>query len=95
MATSPLQTADSRVRVKVREALALARGFGRTAKPLLEDINELLGGKYVGEDQLLRCLEWNLSKDYVRSEKDEDLDDELRWFITPTGKAKQNESIES
>lgn len=89
-----LKVDDVRVRVKIREALVLAKGFGRPAGNLLEDVNALLGGNYVDAHQLDRCLEWNLAHDYVRVEDDEDLDDK-RWFITPEGKAKQNESIES
>lgn len=86
-----LQVADPRVRVKIREALALAKGFGRPASNLLEDVNELLGGNYVDAHQLERCLEWNLAQDYVRNVDDTDLD-EKRWFLTPEGQAKQNES---
>lgn len=87
-----LQVADPRVRVKIREALALAKGYGRTSGPLLEDVNELLCGKYVEDHQLQRCLEWNLAEDYVRSVEDKDLD-ETRWFLTDEGRAKQNESL--
>jgi hypothetical protein len=86
-----LQVADPRVRIKIREALALAKGFGRPASNLLEDVNALLGGNYVDDHQLGRCLEWNLAQEYVRNIDDEDLD-EKRWFITPEGQAKQNES---
>lgn len=75
------------LRGKIREVLNMAPGYGKGEGMLLEFINQLVGGG-VTLDQLRRELEWSLSKEYVRSETNEDTD-EVEWFITPHGIAKE------
>ena len=75
------------VRRKVREALNMAPGYGKTEAMLLELVNELSGG---GVDlQTLRdAREWNHEQGYIRSEDDED-SCQVLWYITHEGIAKQ------
>ncbi|MBK1884113.1 hypothetical protein JIN85_16960 [Luteolibacter pohnpeiensis] len=77
-----------RVRQKVREALMIAPGYGKTESMLLEAVNELVGG---GVDlQMLRDgIEYNHGETFIRSKDDEETEQRL-WFITKEGIAREN-----
>ena len=71
----------------VREALALAEPYALPEAALLSGVRRLAGGAF-DESEYRRALEWNLSRNYIRSEVNEDTD--LReWRLTPLGRAKQ------
>lgn len=78
---------DPTVREKVREVCNIAPGYGKTEAQILERVNRLVGGGATAL-QVLTALEWNMSKDYVRREENEDTD-EMEWFITEHGIAKE------
>ena len=59
------------LRRKVREALNLAPGFGKTEAMLMELVNELTGNP-VSLQELRDAREWNHAHSYIRSETDED-----------------------
>lgn len=75
------------LRRKVREALNMAPGYGKTEVMLLEMVRVLYGAP-VGLQDLRDAREWNHEHAYIRSEDDEDSGDVL-WYITPAGTAKQ------
>lgn len=84
---------DAAVRQAVREVCAMAAGFGKTEAVLERAVNELLTGDpkagEVGAEQLRGAIEWNVSRGYLRRERDDDLD-EMLWYITKAGIAKEN-----
>ena len=86
MAAKPT-VSNAILRRKIREVLAMAPGYGKTHAMLLDCVNELTGGG-VGAEQLDEEIEWNHFNDFIRAETNEDTD-ELEWFITPHGQAKQ------
>jgi hypothetical protein len=77
----------SMIRRKLREVLAIAPGYGKTEKQLLEYVNELLNGG-VSLQELRDAREWNHEQGYVRSEEEEE-SEVILWFITRDGIAKQ------
>lgn len=80
---------DGMLRKLVREVLALAPGYNFTDAMLARSVGDLVPGNHVPENDLLLAAEWNLSKDYVTAEKNED-SDEREWRITKHGIAKEN-----
>ena len=86
MPASP-KTLTAIVRRKVREALNLAPGFGKTEAMLLELVNELCGGG-VDLQSLRDAMEWNHVEAFIRSEYDSEAEETL-WYITKNGIAKQ------
>jgi hypothetical protein len=77
----------SLIRKSIREVLNMRPGFGKTEDQLLDFVNELIGGGVTLQD-LRDAVEWNLSKTYVRSRRDEEAEETL-WFITAEGIAKE------
>ena len=75
------------LRRKVREALNMAPGYGTSEAQLLELVRELAGGP-VGLQDMRDAREWNHEMGYIRSE-DDDESNEVIWFITQAGIAKQ------
>ena len=75
------------LRRKVREALNMAPGYGKSEAQLLELVRELAGGP-VGLQDMRDAREWNHEMGYIRSE-DDDESNEVIWFITQAGIAKQ------
>lgn len=72
----------------IREVLSMTK-FGVTDKNLQDAVDDLVSGPI--DLSLYRdAIEWNLSKDYIRSGKNEDTE-EREWRLTPLGKAKQAE----
>lgn len=71
------------MRQKVREVLRMQDGEPLAEAPMLEAVNELVGGG-VDLTQLRGGIEWNHAQAYVRSEWVEEL--ELNgWVITKAG----------
>jgi len=75
------------IRRKVREALNIQPGYGKSESMLLEIVEQLYGGP-VGLQVLRDAREWNHEQGYIRSEDDDDAN-EVLWYITPAGIAKQ------
>ena len=75
------------LRRKVREALNMAPGYGKSEAQLLELVRELAGGP-VGLQDMRDAREWNHEMGYIRSEDDDESNDVI-WFITQAGIAKQ------
>ena len=73
----------------VREALQLIAGYGYSQGRLLEQVNELAAPAQANHSQLRDWIEWNHSRNYVRTEFNEDEDKDL-WYITKEGIAKQS-----
>lgn len=72
----------------VREALALAEPYALPEAALHSGVQTLAGGAF-DESEYRRAIEWNLARDYIRSETNDDTD--LReWRLTPLGRAKQD-----
>ena len=84
---------DAAVRAAVREVCNMAPGFGKTEAVLHKSVNELVTGdpvaRDVGLEQLRLAIEFNLSRDYIRRETDDDTG-EVQWFITRAGIAKES-----
>lgn len=76
------------IRRKIRTALNMRPGFGKTEAMLLDNVNELTGGG-VSLQELRDGVEWNLSERNIRSEEDNQSDETL-WYITPNGQALEN-----
>lgn len=75
------------VRRKVREALNMAPGYGKTEAQLHEMVAMLAGGP-VSLQELRDAREWNHENGFIRSE-DDDESETVLWYITPAGIAKQ------
>jgi len=75
------------LRIKIREALNMAPGYGKSEAMLLQIVNQLTGGG-IGLQELRDAREWNHEQGYIRSEEDSDTD-EILWYITASGIAKQ------
>jgi hypothetical protein len=74
---------NGRVRQKIREVLRMQDGEPLAVAPMLEAVNELVGGG-VDLTQLRDALEWNHGEAFVRSEEIDEL--ELKgWVITKAG----------
>jgi hypothetical protein len=83
----PPEYSDARVRKAVREVCMMGT-FGKIEEVLHAKVNELVTGRPdirpVSRKQLRDALEWNLSRDYIRREKNDDTDG-MEWHMTPTG----------
>ncbi len=77
-----------RIRKKIREALNIRAGTGKTEEMLLEMVNEMVGGG-VSLQELRDGIEWNHAAAFIRSEWN-DQAEETEWFITPDGIAQEN-----
>ena len=75
------------LRRKVREALNLAPGYGKSESMLHELVNDLTGSP-VSLQHLRDAREWNHEQGYIRSE-DDDASDQILWYITKSGIAQQ------
>lgn len=73
----------------VREVLNLAKGYGYDDESLLDKVNELARPAEANRSQLRDWIEWNHSRGYIRTEFNEDQDEDL-WFITEEGIAKES-----
>lgn len=78
----------ARVRQKIREALNIRPGTGKTEKMLLEMVNELVGDG-VSLQEIRDGNEWNLAHGFIRSAWDDEAE-VTEWFITPDGIAQEN-----
>ena len=77
-----------RIRKKLREALNIAPGTGKTETMLLEMVNELVGGG-VRLQELRDAIEYNHGEAYIRSEYDKEAE-ATEWYITRAGIAQEN-----
>jgi|JFJP01.1.fsa_nt_gi hypothetical protein len=77
------RVSPGRVRKAVRDVLAMQEGEPLGEAPMLEGVNELVGGG-VDLTQLRDALEWNHSEAFVRKEyvEEAELDG---WVITKAG----------
>lgn len=75
------------VRLYVREICAMAEGYGCTEAMIYDAVNERLPGK-ANLTQVRDAVEWNVSKNYLRHQVNEDTD-ESEWVITQDGLAKE------
>jgi hypothetical protein len=80
---SKQRISNGRVRQKVREVLLMQDGEVLSEGPMLEAINELVGGG-VDLTQLRDAIEWNHSEAFVRKERIDELDLD-GWVITKAG----------
>ena len=74
------------MRLYVRETCAMAQGYGCTEEMIYDAVNERVPGK-ADLTQVRDAVEWNVSKNYLRRQKNEDTDD-FEWVITQDGIAK-------
>ena len=72
----------------MREVLNMAQGYGYSEKSLLDSINGLAAPAGAKWSEVREWVEWNHSKGYLRTEFNEDLDEEL-YYITKEGIAKE------
>lgn len=79
----------AQLRPLVREILAMSAPYGQTEKMLHDAVNTRVPGKADLSD-FREAREWNHSKEYLRSKKNEDTD-EVEFFATPKGLAKAEE----
>lgn len=77
-----------RVRQKIREALNIRPGSGKTERMLDEMVNELVGGG-VSLQEIRDALKWNHEQGFVRSEYDDEAE-VTEWFITGRGIEQEN-----
>jgi len=75
------------LRKLVREVVAMTPGYGHTEEMIQRSVNELVPGD-VDLTMLRTANEWNHSKTYFRTNKNED-SDEWEYFITKEGLAKE------
>ncbi len=73
----------ARIRRKIREALNISPGTGKTEAMLLEMVNELVGGG-VSLQELRDGIEWNHCETYIRTAFDKEAE-VTEWFITKEG----------
>lgn len=76
------------MRQKIREALNIRAGSGKTERMLLEMVNELVGGG-VSLQEVRDAIEWNHSEAYIRSAYDDEAE-VTEWFITKAGIEQEN-----
>lgn len=79
---------NAKGRKLVREVLNLAQGYGYDESALLDRLNELARPAQANRSQLREWTEWNHHRAYIRTEHNEDLEQDL-WFITEDGIAKE------
>ncbi len=77
------RVSNGRVRQKIREVLRMQSGEPLAEAPLLEAVNELVGGG-VDLTQLRDGIEWNHSEAFVRRERIDELELD-GWVITKAG----------
>jgi hypothetical protein len=87
MAEKP-QASEGTLRQLVREVLAMAPGYGLSDDVLCRGVRELLPVNAADESAILAAAEWNLGKEFVAAEKNEDTE-AREWRITQHGIAKQ------
>ena len=75
------------IRRKVREALNMQPGYGKTEAMLLELVRALSGGPVDLQD-LRDATDWNIEEFFVRRELDDESETYL-FYITTAGIAKQ------
>ena len=78
----------ARIRQKIREALNISAGTGKTESMLREMVNELVGGG-VSLQELRDGIEWNHGESYIRSHYDKEAE-VTEWFITKDGIRQEN-----
>ena len=78
----------ARIRQKIREALNISAGTGKTEEMLLEMVNELVGCG-VSLQELRDGMEYNHAEAYIRSAYDKEAD-VTEWFITKEGIKQEN-----
>lgn len=67
----------------------MASPYAVPERALEDDVSALAGGQFE-LSAFRRGIEWNLSRDYIRSRRNEDTD-LVEWKLTPLGEAKQAE----
>jgi hypothetical protein len=80
---------DGKLRALVRDALTISPGTGVEDVDLCDTVRDLMPLHTATDSDILRAAEWNLSKDFVRTEINDDTDNR-EWFITKDGLAKQS-----
>lgn len=78
----------ARLRKKIREALNISPGTGKTEAMLLEMVNELVGGG-VSLQELRDGMEYNHGEAFIRSGYDKEAE-VTEWFITKAGIQQEN-----
>ena len=78
----------ARIRQKIRVALNISPGTGKTESMLLEMVNELVGGG-VSLQELRDGMEYNHGEGFIRSVFIKEAD-ETEWFITKLGIQQEN-----
>lgn len=80
---SKQRVSNGRVRQKVRTVLRMQEGEPLAEEPLLDAVNELVGGG-VDLTQLRDAIEWNHGEAFVRRERIDELELD-GWVITKAG----------
>ncbi len=78
----------ARIRKKIREALNISPGTGKTEAMLLEMVNELVGGG-VSLQELRDGMEYNHGSNFIRSHYDAEAE-VTEWFLTRAGIQQEN-----
>lgn len=78
----------ARIRKKIREALNISPGTGKTEAMLLEMVNELVGDG-VSLQELRDGMEYNYGEAFIRSQYDKEAE-VTEWFITKSGIQQEN-----
>ena len=78
----------ARIRQKIRQALNIVPGTGKTEAMLLEMVNELVGGG-VSLQELRDGLEYNHGEAFIRSAYDKEAE-VTEWFVTKQGIQQEN-----
>jgi hypothetical protein len=73
----------------IRDVLALAAPYAVADKALQDGVDSLIPGP-IDLSAYREALEWNLSKDYIRSRVNADTD-QREWRLTELGTAKQQQ----
>ena len=76
------------MRQKIREALNIRPGSGKTESMLEEMVNELVGGG-VSLQEIRDAIKWNHDQVFIRSEYDDEAE-VTEWFITGLGIEQEN-----
>lgn len=87
MADKP-QASEGQLRQLVREVLVMAPGYAFTDAHLVRLVRELLPVNAADDSAILAAAEWNLGKEFVGTETNEDTE-AREWRITQHGIAKQ------
>lgn len=80
---------DGKGRKYVREVLNIGKGYGYSEEAIEKNVNELAAPAKSNRSQIREWIEWNHSKAYVRTEYNDDFNQDL-WFITEEGIAKES-----